>query len=85
MKIEELQCEIGHRERHIKNLKDEIHDLKNNIERLLRELEAKGKEILKVRSDANLQIKYVIKMGENRITLCCPSFCSIILPVVSCI
>jgi predicted nucleic acid-binding Zn-ribbon protein len=68
MKIEELQCEIGHRERHIKNLKDEIHDLKNNIERLLRELEAKGKEILKVRSDANLQIKYVIKMGENRIT-----------------
>jgi SMC interacting uncharacterized protein involved in chromosome segregation len=33
MKIEELQCEIGHRERHIKNLKDEIHDLKNNIER----------------------------------------------------
>ncbi|VDH90204.1 Hypothetical predicted protein [Mytilus galloprovincialis] len=57
MKTEELQSEIGHRERHINNLKDEIHDLKDNIERLLRELEGKGKEILKVRSDANLQIK----------------------------
>lgn len=57
MKVEELQSEIGHRERHINNLKDEIHDLKENIERLLRELEAKGKEVLKVRSDANLQIK----------------------------
>ena len=59
MKVEELQSEIGHRERHINNLKDEIHDLKANIERLIKELDAKGKEILKVRSDANLQIKYV--------------------------
>lgn len=57
MKVEDLQSEIGHRERHINNLKEEIHGLKENIEKLIRELEAKGKEILKVRSDANLQIK----------------------------
>lgn len=57
MQIEELKAEITQRERHIKNLQEEIQKLKDNIDRLMRELEQKGKEMLKVRNDANLQLK----------------------------
>lgn len=57
MQIEELKAEITQRERHIKNLQEEIQKLKNNIDKLTRELEQKAKEMLKVRNDANLQIK----------------------------
>ena len=57
IQIEELKAEITQRERHIKNLQDEIQKLKDNIDRLIKELEQKGKEVLKVRNDATLQIK----------------------------
>ena len=57
IQIEELKAEITQRERHIKNLQEEIQKLKDNIDRLIKELEQKGKEVLKVRNDATLQIK----------------------------
>ncbi|KAK3095651.1 hypothetical protein FSP39_017162 [Pinctada imbricata] len=55
--VEELQSEIGQREQHIKNLQEEIRSLQSSIERLMSEIDKKGQEIIKIRNDANLQLR----------------------------
>ncbi|XP_064630713.1 protein FAM184A-like [Lineus longissimus] len=57
LQVQELQEDIRHRDRHIKNLEDEIAKLQAAIEDLAKEVDSKGKEILRVRSDANQQIR----------------------------
>lgn len=57
MQVDELKDEVTGRELHIKNLKDDVRGLKTDISKLTREIDVKGNEILKIRSDANLQLK----------------------------
>ncbi|XP_033756582.1 protein FAM184A-like [Pecten maximus] len=57
IQVDELKEEVTGRELHIKNLKDDVRGLKTDINKLTREIEVKGNEILKIRSDANLQLK----------------------------
>ncbi|CDQ75413.1 unnamed protein product [Oncorhynchus mykiss] len=45
------------RKNHIAQLDHEIHTLNENINTLTKELELKGKEVLKIRSEANQQIR----------------------------
>lgn len=56
-KTEELQSEISQRERHIKNLDDEGHRLRRQVEYLSREIENKGKEVSKVKAEADMSLK----------------------------
>ncbi|MGH0140830.1 UNVERIFIED_CONTAM: hypothetical protein FKN15_040209 [Acipenser sinensis] len=56
-RISELQEEVRHRENQITELDEEIHSLHENISTLTKELEYKGKEVLKIRSEANQQIR----------------------------
>ncbi|XP_041368165.1 protein FAM184A-like [Gigantopelta aegis] len=57
MRAEELQGEITHRERHIRNLEDDLKSLKADLAKLNREIDIKGKEILRIRSEATNQLK----------------------------
>lgn len=45
------------RSKRITDLDHEIHSLNETIDTLTRELELKGKEVLRVRSEANQQIR----------------------------
>ncbi|KAF5898430.1 protein FAM, partial [Clarias magur] len=56
-RISELQEEVARRKNHIADLDHEIHTLNENISALTKELELKGKEVLKIRSEANQQIR----------------------------
>ncbi|XP_051954091.1 protein FAM184A-like isoform X1 [Xyrauchen texanus] len=56
-RISDLQEEVSRRKKHIADLDHEIHTLNENISTLTKELELKGKEVLKVRSEANQQIR----------------------------
>uniref|UniRef100_A0A673MXA1 Protein FAM184A-like n=1 Tax=Sinocyclocheilus rhinocerous TaxID=307959 RepID=A0A673MXA1_9TELE len=56
-RISDLQEEVSRRKKHIANLDHEIHTLNENISTLTKELELKGKEVLKIRSEANQQIR----------------------------
>lgn len=62
-RISELQEEVTRRKNHIADLDHEIHTLNENISSLTKELELKGKEVLKIRSEANQQIRYTLKTG----------------------
>uniref|UniRef100_A0A8C6UMP8 Family with sequence similarity 184 member A n=1 Tax=Neogobius melanostomus TaxID=47308 RepID=A0A8C6UMP8_9GOBI len=55
-RISELQEEVSRRKSHIAQLDHQIHTLNENISSLTKELEIKGKEVLKIRSEANQQI-----------------------------
>ncbi len=57
-RITELQEEVSRRKNHIAQLDHQIHTLNENISTLTKELELKGKEVLKIRSEANQQIRY---------------------------
>lgn len=57
-RITELQEEVSRRKNHIAQLDLQIHTLNENISALTKELELKGKEVLKIRSEANQQIRY---------------------------
>lgn len=57
-RITELQEEVSRRKNHIAQLDHQIHTLNENISTLTKELEIKGKEVLKIRSEANQQIRY---------------------------
>uniref|UniRef100_A0A3B4APQ9 Protein FAM184A/B N-terminal domain-containing protein n=1 Tax=Periophthalmus magnuspinnatus TaxID=409849 RepID=A0A3B4APQ9_9GOBI len=57
MRISELQSEVCSRSNRITDLDHEIHSLNETIDTLTRELEHKGKEVLRVRSEANHQIR----------------------------
>uniref|UniRef100_A0A3Q1IZS0 Protein FAM184A/B N-terminal domain-containing protein n=1 Tax=Anabas testudineus TaxID=64144 RepID=A0A3Q1IZS0_ANATE len=56
-RINELQEEVARRKNHIAQLDRQIHTLNENISTLTKELELKGKEVLKIRSEANQQIR----------------------------
>ncbi|XP_069370893.1 protein FAM184A isoform X1 [Paralichthys olivaceus] len=56
-RITELQEEVSRRKSHIAQLDHQIHTLNENISTLTKELELKGKEVLKIRSEANQQIR----------------------------
>ncbi|XP_056287657.1 protein FAM184A-like isoform X1 [Pseudoliparis swirei] len=56
-RISELQAELCSRSNRITDLDHEIHSLNETIDTLTRELEIKGKEVLRVRSEANHQIR----------------------------
>uniref|UniRef100_A0A8C2DTE0 Family with sequence similarity 184 member A n=1 Tax=Cyprinus carpio TaxID=7962 RepID=A0A8C2DTE0_CYPCA len=56
-RISDLQEEVSRRKKHIADLDHEIHTLNENISTLTKELELKGKEVLKIRSEANQQIR----------------------------
>lgn len=55
--IEELRREIEDRECHLKELDEEIGEVKSIVEQLQRELQAKGQEILSVRRETNSQMR----------------------------
>ncbi|XP_074521022.1 protein FAM184A isoform X1 [Halichoeres trimaculatus] len=57
VRISDLQAEVCSRSKRITDLDHEIHSLNETIDTLTRELELKGKEVLRVRSEANHQIR----------------------------
>lgn len=57
-RITEVQDEVSRRKNHVTQLDHQIHSLNENISTLTKELELKGKEVLKIRSEANQQIRY---------------------------
>ncbi|XP_069582315.1 protein FAM184A isoform X1 [Ranitomeya imitator] len=56
-RISELEKQLKHQEQHVSNLNKELLILHESINTLTKELEFKGKEILRIRSDANQQIR----------------------------
>ncbi|KYO32292.1 hypothetical protein Y1Q_0008563 [Alligator mississippiensis] len=56
-RISDLQDELRHRDHHISELDKEILNLHENISALTKELEFKGKEVLRIRSESNQQIR----------------------------
>uniref|UniRef100_A0A3Q3DZ63 Family with sequence similarity 184 member A n=1 Tax=Hippocampus comes TaxID=109280 RepID=A0A3Q3DZ63_HIPCM len=56
-RMAELQEEVTRRKKHIAQLDHQIHTLNENISSLTKELELKGKEVLKIRSESNQQIR----------------------------
>uniref|UniRef100_A0A8C7WRK1 Family with sequence similarity 184 member A n=1 Tax=Oryzias sinensis TaxID=183150 RepID=A0A8C7WRK1_9TELE len=56
-RISELQDEVSRRKSQVVQLDRQIHTLNENISSLTKELETKGKEVLKIRSEANQQIR----------------------------
>ncbi|TKS66485.1 Protein FAM184A [Collichthys lucidus] len=57
VRLSDLQSEVCSRSNRITDLDHEIHSLNETIDTLTRELELKGKEVLRVRSEANHQIR----------------------------
>ncbi|KAG7234444.1 hypothetical protein INR49_004778 [Caranx melampygus] len=57
VRISDLEAEVCSRSNRITELDHEIHSLNETIDTLTRELEIKGKEVLRVRSEANHQIR----------------------------
>ncbi|XP_074846767.1 protein FAM184A isoform X2 [Carettochelys insculpta] len=55
-RISDLQDELKHRDHHISELDKEVLTLHENISALTKELEFKGKEVLRIRSESNQQI-----------------------------
>ncbi|XP_039386943.1 protein FAM184A isoform X2 [Mauremys reevesii] len=55
-RVSDLQDELKHRDHHISELDKEILTLHENISALTKELEFKGKEVLRIRSESNQQI-----------------------------
>nr|XP_020657824.1 protein FAM184A isoform X2 [Pogona vitticeps] len=56
-RVSDLQDELRHRDHHISELDKEILALHENISTLTKELEFKGKEVLRIRSESNQQIR----------------------------
>uniref|UniRef100_A0A8C4YHG1 Family with sequence similarity 184 member A n=1 Tax=Gopherus evgoodei TaxID=1825980 RepID=A0A8C4YHG1_9SAUR len=56
-RVSDLQDELKHRDHHISELDKEILTLHENISALTKELEFKGKEVLRIRSESNQQIR----------------------------
>lgn len=64
-RISDLEADVCSRSNRITNLDHEIHSLNETISTLTRELELKGKEVLRVRSEANQQIRCLISHCEE--------------------
>ncbi|XP_065444488.1 protein FAM184A isoform X13 [Chrysemys picta bellii] len=56
-RVSDLQDELKHRDHHISELDKEVLTLHENISALTKELEFKGKEVLRIRSESNQQIR----------------------------
>lgn len=56
-RLSDLQQEATCRKNRVTDLDHEIHSLNETISTLTKELELKGKEVLRVRSEANLHIR----------------------------
>ncbi|XP_008322911.1 protein FAM184A [Cynoglossus semilaevis] len=57
VRISDLEADVCSRSNRITELDHEVHSLNDTIDTLTRELEIKGKEVLRVRSEANHQIR----------------------------
>lgn len=57
-RLSDLKQEVSCRRNRIADLDHEIHSLNETISTLTKELELKGKEVLRVRSEANMHIRY---------------------------
>ena len=57
MKVSDLEEEIRHRQAAIAMLEDELKQLQTGISDMGHELDSKGKEILKIRSEANNAVR----------------------------
>ncbi|XP_074804419.1 protein FAM184A isoform X4 [Natator depressus] len=55
-RVSDLQDELKHRDHHISELDKEVLTLHENISDLTKELEFKGKEVLRIRSESNQQL-----------------------------
>ncbi|XP_067840775.1 protein FAM184A isoform X2 [Heptranchias perlo] len=70
-RVSDLQEEVRHREHHIKELDEENLSMHENLSTLTKELEYKGNEVLKIRSEVNQQIRIyeqeMIKKQEKMI------------------
>uniref|UniRef100_A0A8B9B7P5 Family with sequence similarity 184 member A n=1 Tax=Anser brachyrhynchus TaxID=132585 RepID=A0A8B9B7P5_9AVES len=64
-RISDLQDELRHRDHHIAELDKEILHLHDNISALTKELEFKGKEVLRIRSESNQQISVFLYFNTN--------------------
>ena len=58
MRMSEMKEDMRHREMTIRNLEDQTNQLQAGINDMSKELEMKGKEILRIRSEANQAAKY---------------------------
>ena len=58
MKNSDLEEDIRHRQAAIARLEDDVKRLQDGINQMAHELEAKGKEILNIRSEANRTLRY---------------------------
>nr|XP_006123135.1 protein FAM184A isoform X1 [Pelodiscus sinensis] len=56
-RVSDLHEELKHRDHHISELDKEVLTLHENISALTKELEFKGKEVLRIRSESNQQIR----------------------------
>uniref|UniRef100_UPI00398E6A66 protein FAM184A n=1 Tax=Pristiophorus japonicus TaxID=55135 RepID=UPI00398E6A66 len=66
-RVSDLQEEVRHRERHIKELDEENLSMHDNLSTLTKELEYKGNEVLKIRSDVNQKMRiYEQEMIKNQ-------------------
>ncbi|XP_071948560.1 protein FAM184A-like [Antedon mediterranea] len=57
LRIHEMQDDLQFRQAHIESMHSEMRGLKNNIDELTRTLDFKGQEILKVKSNADGQLR----------------------------
>ena len=73
--MSELQEEVSRRKSHIAQLDHQIHTLNENISTLTKELELKGKEVLKIRSEANQQIRYESTLRTSQLNYCRSQIC----------
>ncbi|XP_070541260.1 LOW QUALITY PROTEIN: protein FAM184A-like [Ptychodera flava] len=66
-KVADLQDDLRHRERHIDNVEADIKELKENIDKLNKELEFKGQEILRIQSETNAKLrKQEAELGKKK-------------------
>ncbi|XP_062889885.1 protein FAM184A isoform X2 [Mobula hypostoma] len=70
-RISDLQEEVRHREQRVKEMDEENRTMHENLNTLTKELEYKGNEVLKVRSEVNQKIRIyeqeMIKKQEKKI------------------
>ena len=56
-RIEEFKDDLNHRDRHIQTLDEQIADTKTRVAALRKDLEFKGHEMQRIKSDANDQLR----------------------------
>ncbi|XP_072029595.1 protein FAM184A-like [Amphiura filiformis] len=56
-RIEDFQDDLNHRDRHIQTLDEQIADMKSKVSALRKDLEFKGHEMQRIKSDANDQLR----------------------------